>query len=196
MSMRRIISLAAVATLGIAFVSADAFAARVAARGGAVAARTGAVGVRGGALANRGRVYGGPNYRPGLGLAAGAVVGGAIAASQPWYGNGGYGYGSGYGYGYDPGYGAAAYAPAGSYDNYGYIRGSGFNPDTHDTSGFNPGYSYGSDPSTSYAYDPGSAGGCISNGGNIMCNGQCWLNDNGTHFRWGDCPAAIRVKTH
>jgi hypothetical protein len=93
MSIRRVISVAAVAALGIACVSADAFAARVAARGGAVAVR-GGVGYRGG-------LYGGGYYRPGVGLAAGAVVGGAIAASQTGYGYGGYG--SGY-YGGNPGY--------------------------------------------------------------------------------------------
>jgi hypothetical protein len=40
-----------------------------------------------------------------VGLAAGAVVGGAIAASQYGYGGYGYGYGQGPGYyGYDSGY--------------------------------------------------------------------------------------------
>jgi hypothetical protein len=101
MSIRRLISVAAVAALGIACVSADAFAARVAARGGAVAVRGGAVTVRGG-VGYRGGLYGGGYYRPGLGLAAGAVVGGAIAASQTGYGYGD-GYGSGY-YGDNPGY--------------------------------------------------------------------------------------------
>lgn len=43
--------------------------------------------------------------RPGYGLATGAVVGGAIAASQP-YGYADYGYGPGY-YGYAPGYAPA-----------------------------------------------------------------------------------------
>ena len=90
MSIRRLISLAAIAALGIACVSADAFAARVAARGGAVAVR-GGVGYRGG-------LYNGGYYRPSLGLATGAIVGGAIAASQTGYG--GYGYGDGYGSGY------------------------------------------------------------------------------------------------
>jgi hypothetical protein len=61
----------------------------------------------------------------GLGLAAGAIIGGAIAASSPYYGGYGYYpayYGYGYGYGYPaygyPAYGYAAYgyAPA----NYGY----------------------------------------------------------------------------
>jgi hypothetical protein len=48
-------------------------------------------------------------------FATGAIVGGAIAASRPWYGYGYYydyayapGYAYGYGYDYDPGY---AYAP-------------------------------------------------------------------------------------
>jgi hypothetical protein len=165
MSISRLISLAAVAALGVALVSADAFAARVAARGGAVAARGGAVGVRGGAVGYRGGALGyrGGYYRPGVGLAAGAVVGGAIAASQPWNGNGGYGYGSGYS-GYDPGY--TSYAPANTY---------------------NPGYA-----ATSYAAPAsyGSYGGaCTSDP--IMCNGQCWVNDNGTNYRWGDCPAVV-----
>jgi hypothetical protein len=62
---------------------------------------------------------------PAAGLAAGAIIGGAVAASQPWYG---YDYSPGYyGYGYDPGY-------------YSY--------------GYDPGYSYG-DPGYSYGYAPG-----------------------------------------
>jgi BA14K-like protein len=73
----------------------------------------------------RGRGWGGPGWGWGgrgwgwggaaAGLAAGAIVGGAIAATQPWYGYdyapGYYGYyGSGYapGYGYDLGYGYSA----------------------------------------------------------------------------------------
>jgi hypothetical protein len=105
MSYGRVISLAAIAALGIACVSADALAARVAARG--AAGYHGAAGHRAGALG-----YRGPYYRPGLGVAAGAAVGGAIAASSPWYGYGGYGYG-GYGYG---GYGYGGYG----YGGYGY----------------------------------------------------------------------------
>ena len=112
MSHCQLISLAAIAALGIVCVSTDAFAARVAARGGAVVHR-GAVGVRGGAVGYRGAYY-----RPGAGLAAGAVVGGAIAASQyGGYGSGGYG-----GYGYDnsyygsnPGY-SASYSTSGGQD--------------------------------------------------------------------------------
>jgi hypothetical protein len=152
MSIRRVISLAALAALGIAFVSADAFAARVTARGGAIADRGGAVAYRGG-VGYRGGLYRGGYYRPGLGLAAGAVVGGAIAASQPEYGYGGYGYGGGYGSGY----------------------------------GSNPGYSY---VSTS-----GYAGGCSTDGGMIMCNGRCWLNDNEANHSWRDCPA-VHVRGH
>ena len=108
---RQLISLAAVAVLGIVSVSAEWFAARGAARGGAVAHR-GAVGVRGGAVGVRGGAVGvaggavgyrGGYYRPGIGVATGAVVGGAIAASQ--YGYGGYGYNYDQGaYGYNPGY--------------------------------------------------------------------------------------------
>jgi hypothetical protein len=112
MSHRQLISLAAVAVLGIVSVSAEAFAARGAARGGAVAhrggavAHRGAVGVRGGAVGVRGGAVGyrGGYYRPGIGVATGAVVGGAIAASQ-------YGYG---GYGYDyPGYYSTSYTSGG-----------------------------------------------------------------------------------
>ena len=111
MSNRRVISLAAIAALGIACISADTVAARVAVRGGAVAYRGGALGYRGGALAYRGAIgyrgwgYRGDYYRPGLGLAAGAVVGGAIAASRPWYGYGGYGY-----YRYNPGSSSSNYS--------------------------------------------------------------------------------------
>jgi hypothetical protein len=58
--------------------------------------------VRGG----RGWGWGGPA----AGLAAGAIIGGAIAASQPY----GYDYAPGYyGYGYDPGYNSYGYAPGG-----------------------------------------------------------------------------------
>jgi hypothetical protein len=131
MSHRQLISLVAVAALGIVTISADAFAraggrgggvanrGAVGVRGGAVANR-GAVGVRGGAVANRGATYGrgayrGDYYRPGVGLAAGAVVGGAIAASQyGGYGYGGYGYDNGY-YGSNPGY-AGGYSTAGGGD--------------------------------------------------------------------------------
>jgi hypothetical protein len=155
MSYRRVISVAAVAALGVVCVASEAWAARVGARGGA-AVRGGAVGrggavayrgavgrggavayrgaaVRGGAIGYRGGIYGGNYYRPGLGVAAGAVVGGAIAATQPW----GWNYG---GYGYDANQGYANYGYPG-YPNYGY-------PNT----GYNSGYA-----STSYA--PGGPGG-------------------------------------
>jgi hypothetical protein len=100
MSHRQMVSLAAVAALGIACVSAEAFAAvRGAAGGGAAVAHRGGVGVGGAAVGYRGGYY-----RPGVGLAAGAVVGGAIAASQ--YGYGGYAYDQGYD-GYGPGYSSA-----------------------------------------------------------------------------------------
>jgi hypothetical protein len=117
MSNRRVISLAAIVAFGIACISADALAARVAARG--------AVGYHGGALGYRGAWYGRGYYRPGLGLAAGALAGGAIAASSPWYGYG-YGYG-GYGYG---GYGYG-------YGGYGYSNSYG----SSDASTSGPGYS-------------------------------------------------------
>jgi hypothetical protein len=90
MSNRRVISLAAVAALGVVCVSADALAARVAVRGGAVAYRGGALAYRG-AVGYRGWGYRGDYYRPGLGLAAGAVAGGAITASRPSYDYGSYG---------------------------------------------------------------------------------------------------------
>jgi hypothetical protein len=188
MSMRRVISLAAVAALGIACVSADAFAARVAARGGAVGVRGGAVGVRGGAigvrggavayrggLGYRGGLYGGGYYRPGLGLAAGAVVGGAIvnpngAGTEGVTTSAYCAYGNGYGCGYGSGY------------------------------GYNPGYSYAAPTQTSpikttqpIASTNAYAGGCTSDP--IMCNGQCWLYDNQTNYHWGDCPA-VHVRAH
>jgi BA14K-like protein len=131
-TMRRITSLAAIAALGIACVAADALAAE---RTGAARQRAevnGAGLYRGevnGAGLRRGEVNGGDYYRPGAGIAAGALVGGAVAASRPWnayggYGYGGYGYGGygygGYGYGgYDPGY--TGYGP--SYGGYGYDPG-------------------------------------------------------------------------
>jgi hypothetical protein len=95
-------------------------------------ARVGGIGVAGGRYigagryAGAGRWAGGPGWwRPGYGLAAGALVGGAVAATQPWSGYAGYGssYAPGY-YGYDPGY-AAGY-PAGP--GYGY-GGYDYGPD-------------------------------------------------------------------
>jgi BA14K-like protein len=47
----------------------------------------------------RGHGWGGPA----AGFAAGAILGGAVAASRPWYGYD-YDYAPGYSYGYDPGY--------------------------------------------------------------------------------------------
>jgi hypothetical protein len=166
MSNRRVISLAAVATLGVACVSADALAARVAVRGGAVAYRVGALAYRGGTLAYRGGAlayrgavgyrgwgYRGDYYRPGLGLAAGAVVGGAIAASRPWYGYGGYGYDYDHSYyGYNPDCSTSYYTSASGYgySGYGYSYG---NPrySTSDYTSAN-GYGYGA-----YGYDRGFA---------------------------------------
>jgi len=155
MSNRRVISLAAIAALGIACISADTVAARVAVRGGAVAYRGGALGYRGGALAYRGAIgyrgwgYRGDYYRPGLGLAAGAVVGGAIAASRPWYGYGGYGYdyGSSY-YGYNRGYSTSYYPSANAYGygGYSYV----YSPSYYES---NPGYSTSYYPSANgYGY--------------------------------------------
>ncbi len=100
MSIRTVISLAAVAALGIASISTEAFATRavrggaVAARGGAVAARggvayrgaRGGVAYRGGAVAARGGYYGGRYYRRGVGAAAvGAAAVGAAAAAPYYY---------------------------------------------------------------------------------------------------------------
>ena len=67
----------------------------------------------------------------GPGLAAGAIVGGAIAASRPWYG---YNYYDNYAY--SPGY---SYGPSG-YNSYNYDYAPG-------------GYSYG--PGYSYSYSAG-----------------------------------------
>jgi hypothetical protein len=63
-----------------------------------------------------GRGWGGWGWGPGL--AAGAIIGGAVAAAQPWYG---YDYGPGYSYDYDPGYASYGYAPG--YSSYGYDPG-------------------------------------------------------------------------
>src|SRR5262249_41126866 len=91
----------------------------------------------------------------GPGVVAGAIVGGAIAAAQPW--NWGYydayAYSPGYSYGYAPGYAYApgyTYAPGDAYGDYAYAPGPGYSV----------GYSGGSD--TAYcsqrfrSYDPGS----------------------------------------
>jgi BA14K-like protein len=93
----------------------------------------------------------------GPGAVAGAIVGGAIAAAQPWnwghydayaYAPGYYGaYGYAPGYAYAPGY---TYAPGEAYGDYAYAPGPGYSV----------GYSGGSD--TAYcsqrfrSYDPGS----------------------------------------
>jgi len=136
MSHRKVIFLAAAAALGITCISADAQAAPVTARGGAVMNHGTAVGARGSALAYRGG-YGRGYYRPGLGVAAGVAVGGAIAASQPYgygaygpgYGYASYGYDSGPGaYAYDPGYAAGDYAAAAAYGPYGYGLPSDYQP--------------------------------------------------------------------
>jgi hypothetical protein len=88
----------------------------------------------------------------GPGVVAGAIVGGAIAATQPW--NYGY-YGGPYdAYAYDPGY---AYAPA--YDAYSYGSGYGAGP----AYGAGPVYSYG--PGAAYAYSPGPSYSTGSGGG-------------------------------
>jgi hypothetical protein len=76
------------------------------------------------------------------GIAAGLIVGGAIAATQPW---GGYGYG---GYGYD------SYGDRGGYgQGQGQGQGYGYAP----TAGYAyaPGPGYGYAPTAGYAYAPG-----------------------------------------
>ena len=197
MSYRRVIYVAAIAGLGVAWVSADALAARVAAGGGARAgavgarggARAGAVGVRGGAvagaaIANRGGIgYGGYGgyYRPGLGLAAGAVVGGAIAAGGYGYG----GYGSDY-YGYNPGYSTGYYNPGYStgYYNPGY-------PTNYNTGSSSPALAQ-----TVYGNPGAPIGGGGAGGGNpgypdpmINSFGKCWVDTDKANYRWDDCPA-------
>ena len=86
----------------------------------------------------------------GPGLAAGAIIGGAIAASQPWYGYNNY-YDD---YAYAPGY-SYSYAPSYSYS---YGSGpSGYNSYNYNNAPSGYSYSYGSAPSSynSYAYSPG-----------------------------------------
>jgi hypothetical protein len=70
----------------------------------------------------------------GFGLAAGALVGAALAAPYYRYGYGGYGYGGCYGCGYP------AYAYGGYYPSYRYA--------------YTPYYSYAYAPAYSYAYAP------------------------------------------
>jgi hypothetical protein len=132
--------------------------------------------------------YGG-YYRPGVGLAAGAVVGGSIAASQPWYG----GYDAGY-YGYGPDYSTGSSSPA-------YSTGGYYNP------GYSTNYTYGGYAGNAPVLGPASAqylpnpagapaGGGGSGGGvgtgypNPLINysGQCWINGDAANYRWGDCP--------
>jgi hypothetical protein len=87
--------------------------------------RVGGVGVAGaGRWAGAGWAGGPGWWRPGYGLAGAALVGGAIAASQPRY-YGGYGneYGASY-YGYDPGYPSSTSANGYDYGGYGYDYGA------------------------------------------------------------------------
>ena len=63
--------------------------------------------------------WGGRGWGGGAGLAAGAIIGGAIAASRP-YGYD-YGYAPGYSYGYGPSYYSYGYDPG--YSDYGYAPG-------------------------------------------------------------------------
>jgi hypothetical protein len=91
----------------------------------------------------------------GPGVVAGAIVGGAIAAAQPW--NWGYydayAYAPGYSYCYAPGYAYTpgySYAPGEAYGDYAYAPGPGYSV----------GYSGGSDAAYCSqrfrSYDPGS----------------------------------------
>jgi BA14K-like protein len=113
----------------------------------------------------------------GPGLAAGAIVGGAIAATTPWYGYNSYNdyaYAPGYSYAYSPygtgpsGYNSYNYDNAPAYNSYAYAPGysysywPGFRSGPSGYSSYNyapaynsyayaPGYSYSS-PGTSYGY--------------------------------------------
>jgi BA14K-like protein len=88
----------------------------------------------------------------GPGLAAGAIIGGAIAATQPWYGYNNYyddyAYAPGYSYSYSPGYGSG---PSG-YNSYNYNYAPAYN-----SYAYSPGYSYAYSPSgyNSRYYSPG-----------------------------------------
>jgi hypothetical protein len=85
----------------------------------------------------------------GPGVVAGAIVGGAIAATQPW--NYGY-YGGPYdAYAYDPGYG---YAPGYSYD-LGYSSGPVYSYGPGAAYAYAPGPSYSAAPGPSYSAAPG-----------------------------------------
>ena len=145
--------------------------------------------VAGAAIADRGGIgYGGYGgyYRPGVGLAAGAVVGGAIAAGGYGYGGyGGYGgYDSGY-YGYNPGYSTGYYNPDYS---------TNYNPSY--STNYNPGYSSPALAQTVYGNPGAPIGGGGAGGGNpgypdpmINSFGKCWINHNQANYEWGDCPA-------
>jgi BA14K-like protein len=96
------------------------------------------------------------------GVVAGAIVGGAVAATQPW--NYGY-YGGPYdAYAYDPGYGYAPgyrYAPGYTYDP-GYSYGPAYSYGPGAAYAYAPGPSYSAAPGPSYSAAPGpsySAGG-------------------------------------
>jgi hypothetical protein len=115
-----------------------------------MAYRAGGIGVAGGRHVGAGNYVGArpwaarPGWRPGYGLAAGALVGGAIAAAQPWYGDAGYGYGPQYGY------------DSGSFTGYDTGRGYAYG-----------GYDYGFDPALPYVQTCTYVGG--PKGDNWMC---------------------------
>ena len=103
----------------------------------------------------------GSNYPYNYGY--GAIAGGAIAASRPWYGSGGYGYdyGSSY-YGYNPDYSTSYYPSANGYGGYGYDYGSSYY-------GYNPGYGYDQGYALGGAYVPS----CSYVGGPKGANWRC-----------------------
>ena len=111
----------------------------------------------------------------GPGLAAGAIVGGAIAASRYGYNNyyDDYAYAPGYSYSYSPGYsyGSSPYGtgPSG-YNSYNYNYAPGgysynyvpgytysYGPSGYNSYAYSPASSYAPSPGSSYAASPGSS---------------------------------------
>jgi hypothetical protein len=91
--------------------------------------------------------------RWGPALAAGAIIGGAIAATQPWYG---YGYYDNYAYspGYSYGYSSYGSGPSG-YNSYNYD----YAPGTYSYS-YRPGYNYSAGGNYSYSAGGNDDGYC------------------------------------
>ena len=77
----------------------------------------------------------------GPGIAAGAIVGGAIAASRPWYGYNNYydDYAYAPGYSYSSPYGTGA----SGYNSYNYNSPSAYNSSAYNSFAYVPGYTYG-----------------------------------------------------